>query len=544
MMKLGISAKLYMGFACIVVIMIITSIFSIYKVKEFNSMLTRATYVNGVISRQAINFRGSVHDRSILIRDAALITDEQDLQNTLNMIKKLEDDYNKAEANFAELFSKKLLDETETKMYQDIEEIKNVTLQTYTMILQSLKQGNIDQAKAMILDQARPQFITWLARINTLIDHEELANSNLTNQAIADSQAFVPIMIAIILIALIISIIVASYSARYIKKVVGGEPAEVNRIINEVAQGNLRLQIQTKYEASILHTASKMQNQLKNIVQKIATLSNEINKKVELVNDIFENTEKATNEQGDLSNKSAQGIHELVQKTYNIQKIADETEQNSKNTTQICQENKTAAQETAEQMKNVAQNSGKMSEQISFLNEHAQNIGQSTELISEITDQTNLLALNAAIEAARAGEVGRGFAVVADEIRKLAERTGAATGQITIINQKIQEETVATATAIQESIPLITQGKNLSDEMCDSMDLIAKQASDSLIKAREVNQEVNEQIKLMEEIEKQVTSCADISIQTKNTIIENKKAAEELKDIAEHLQKEIEIFKL
>ncbi|TKX28455.1 methyl-accepting chemotaxis protein [Campylobacter sp. MIT 12-5580] len=544
MMKLGISAKLYMGFACIVVIMIITSIFSIYKVKELNSMLTRATYVNGVISRQAINFRGSVHDRSILIRDAALITDEQDLQNTLNMIKKLEDDYNKAEANFAELFSKKLLDETETKMYQDIEEIKNATLQTYTMILQNLKQGNTEQAKAMILDQARPQFITWLARINTLIDHEELANSNLTNQAIADSQAFVPIMIAIILIALIISIIVASYSARYIKKVVGGEPAEVNRIINEVAQGNLRLQIQTKYEASILHTASKMQNQLKNIVQKIATLSNEINKKVELVNDIFENTEKATNEQGDLSNKSAQGIHALVQKTYNIQKIADETEQNSKNTTQICQENKTAAQETAEQMENVAQNSGKMSEQISFLNEHAQNIGQSTELISEITDQTNLLALNAAIEAARAGEVGRGFAVVADEIRKLAERTGAATGQITIINQKIQEETVATATAIQESIPLITQGKNLSDEMRDSMDLIAKQASDSLIKAREVNQEVNEQIKLMEEIEKQVTSCADISIQTKNTIIENKKAAEELKNIAEHLQKEIEIFKL
>nr|WP_137633422.1 methyl-accepting chemotaxis protein [Campylobacter sp. MIT 12-5580] len=543
-MKLGISAKLYMGFACIVVIMIITSIFSIYKVKELNSMLTRATYVNGVISRQAINFRGSVHDRSILIRDAALITDEQDLQNTLNMIKKLEDDYNKAEANFAELFSKKLLDETETKMYQDIEEIKNATLQTYTMILQNLKQGNTEQAKAMILDQARPQFITWLARINTLIDHEELANSNLTNQAIADSQAFVPIMIAIILIALIISIIVASYSARYIKKVVGGEPAEVNRIINEVAQGNLRLQIQTKYEASILHTASKMQNQLKNIVQKIATLSNEINKKVELVNDIFENTEKATNEQGDLSNKSAQGIHALVQKTYNIQKIADETEQNSKNTTQICQENKTAAQETAEQMENVAQNSGKMSEQISFLNEHAQNIGQSTELISEITDQTNLLALNAAIEAARAGEVGRGFAVVADEIRKLAERTGAATGQITIINQKIQEETVATATAIQESIPLITQGKNLSDEMRDSMDLIAKQASDSLIKAREVNQEVNEQIKLMEEIEKQVTSCADISIQTKNTIIENKKAAEELKNIAEHLQKEIEIFKL
>ncbi len=187
--------------------------------------------------------------------------------------------------------------------------------------------------------------------------------------------------------------------------------------------------------------------------------------------------------QRETSKESAHKIQEVSQKTHNISQIVLETEQNSKNTAQVCKSNKKAVEDTTEQMQIIAENSAKLSEQISFLSEHAQSIGTSTDLISEITDQTNLLALNAAIEAAHAGEVGRGFAVVADEIRKLAEKTGGATDQITIINKKIQEETVATASAIEESIPLINKGQKLSEDIRDSVELIYNQASDSLTKA-------------------------------------------------------------
>ncbi len=424
--SMTIGRRLAVGFGAVFLLMIALIALAVSRVGSIDTSLTRINDVNNVKQRYAINFRGSVHDRAIALRDVVLASDAAGAGVQVELIKKLADNYAKSAAPLDALFAGDVSADEKAAL-AGIKDVERKTQPLIDKVIALRLADNTAEAATVLAKQAAPAFVEWLASVNRLIDLEESMSRVEADSARAVSKSFLVWMLVLGLIAVGAGSVAAWFISRGLLRQLGGQPDYAAAIVGSIAAGDLAIAIDTRAgdDSSLLFAMQGMRNNLVDIVSQVRAGTATIN------------TASGEIAAGnlDLSARTESQAGTLEETASSMEELTGTVRQNADNARQ--------ANVLALSASEVAVKGGavvaEVVETMASINESSKKIVDIIGVIDSIAFQTNILALNAAVEAARAGEQGRGFAVVASEVRNLAQRSAAAAQEIkTLIGNSVE----------------------------------------------------------------------------------------------------------
>lgn len=388
-----------------------------------------------------------------------------------------------------------------------------------------------------------------------------------TSQAQEIKTTTVVLTILACIIALIVGVMVA-----------GGIQANMSRFsrrFGEVAKGDLTVTVEAKSRDEFQNLAGSATNMIantKNLVNKVTNATNELEKSAgsveevsEAINDCSQDITQAIEEIHEGIGRQSENALECVARTDTLSNELQEVNRVIEKVEALVSENETMinrgmeyVQLLGERAHTTTEITSEVGSSIESLKKEYEIINSFVETITSISEQTNLLSLNASIEAARAGDAGRGFAVVAEEIRKLADDSAKAAGEIQHNVSHIMRQTessVQNAQQAQKMVDLQTEAVEqvikVFGDMRKQMSTLAEGLEEIVTSMEKADAERNDAVQGVQNISDIIGETADRAEKVKDIAgrllanVENlNKTADMLGENMQELKSEISVFKI
>ncbi len=439
-MKVGL--RLGLGFALVLVLMIAIIFTGIRNMSAIQEHMDTIVKVNNARASMISEMLGSVREVAIAMRNMLLVKDMDKRQEQKKRIDERRAEFND---NFKKVEDSIMADDT--KGHEIIAKItadRDAARPLNNRVIELALSGGKDGESVDLMDrESRPATRKWIDTLVELVKHNEDRSKMRYEQSVSAYNSARTLMFTLGGIAIVLAIVIAMFLTRSITLPLG----EGVNVMNQLAQGDLRVRIEVKSKDEL----GQLLTAMKNMVEKLTAI----------VGDVKSASDNVASGSQELSSGAQQISQGATEQAASIEETSSSMEEMTSNIKQNS-DNSHQTEKIAQKSANDAIEGGKaVSETVGAMKEIAGKI----TIIEEIARQTNLLALNAAIEAARAGEHGKGFAVVASEVRKLAERSQTAAGEISHLSSSSVQIAEKAGEMLAKLVPDIQKTAELVQEI-------------------------------------------------------------------------------
>lgn len=532
-MKLKIGAKLGLGFAIILTLMLVSAVLSYYRltiIKDKTATITEMripTMEAARIMADRLDYSGNKARQAILAGTEA--------ERRAKAQQAFDDGWTVVDKQLAKL------EEFAPHWTLQVNRDRLATLKETLPKVRQAQQATIDEAasggKDAIIkagndyaDKVTPMVNAATQSLDEMVNSfDEYIHKNKEELDAASSATTWTLGISTFL-ALAVGIAISLYLSRKISTSTGA----VLQQAEAIATGDLTAQevkVTSEDELGDLTRAiNKMHTSLRQVIESIAENAQNVANASEEFSAVSQQI-SANSEETSAQANAVSSATEQVNR--GLQTVATATEEMSASIKEIAKNATEAAKVADSAMKTAAETNAIVAK----LGESSAEIGQVIKVITSIAQKTDLLALNATVEAARAGEVGAGFAVVANEVKELAKQTANATEDISRKIEAIQADAKSAVAAIGSISGVIGQVNDISGT-------IATAVEEQSATTAEMSRNVSEAAKGSGEVAQNIQGVAQAAQSTSQGATDSQKAAKSLAVMSTQLRELVGRFKL